>query len=79
MSYPLMLTELLYAYGSECKTNISMVNVDTRCLLRWTSGPSRLALSKGRRPSGGFCIHQMNRVNSRNGYFRDDSTIDLPT
>jgi len=25
--------------------------------------------------SGSVCIHQMNRVNSRNGYSHDDSTI----
>ena len=38
---------------------------------RRTHSPSRLAWSEGWRPPGA----QMNRVNSRNDFGRDDSTI----
>ena len=45
--------------------------------------PSRLAWSEGWRPPGAqsafirVCIHQMNRVNSRNDLGHDDSTINI--
>jgi len=47
---------------------MAMVGVDSGSLHRWTHSLSRLAWSwvGGRLMS--FCIHQMNRVNSRNGY-----------
>jgi len=46
---------------------------------RRTHSPSRLAWSEGcmvatRRS---VCIHQMNRVNSRNDFGHDDSTINI--
>ena len=44
-------------------------------------GLSRLAWSEGWRPPGLslqlLCIHQMNRVNSRNDFGHDDSTINI--
>ena len=42
---------------------------------RWTYKPSRLAWSEGWRRS--VYIHQMNRVNSRNNFGHDDSTINI--
>jgi len=41
---------------------------------RQTHSPSRLALSEGWRP---VCIHQVNRVNSRNDFCHDDSAINI--
>ena len=41
---------------------------------RTHKSPSRLAWSKGWRPLG---AHQMNRVNSRNDFGLDDSTINI--
>ena len=41
---------------------------------RRTHSPSRLAWSEGWRPP---YIHQMNRVNSRNDFGRDDSIINI--
>ena len=36
-----------------------------------------MAWSEGRRPPSAAYIHQMNRVNSRNGLSHDDSTINI--
>ena len=41
-------------------------------IFRRTHSPSQLARTKGWRS---VCIHQMNRVNSRNDFGHDDSTI----
>jgi len=41
---------------------------------RRTHSPSQLAWSEGWRPPG---AHQMNRVNSRNDFGHDDSTINI--
>ena len=45
---------------------------------RRTHSPSRLAWSEGWRATRrSVCIHQMNRVNSRNDFGHDDSTINI--
>ena len=45
---------------------------------RRTHSPSRLAWSEGWRPPGrSVYIHQMNRVNFRNDFGHDDSTINI--
>jgi len=47
---------------------------------RRTRSPSRLAWFEGWRPPGAqstIYIHQMNRVNSRNDFGHDDSTIHI--
>jgi len=47
---------------------------------RRTHSPSRLAWSEGWRPPGAqstLYIHQTNRVNSRNDFGPDDSTINI--
>jgi len=43
-----------------------------------THSPSQLAWSEGwGPPRRRVCIHQMNRVNSHNGFCHDDSTINI--
>jgi len=45
---------------------------------RRTHSPSRLAWSEGLAATRrSVCIHQMNRVNSRNDFGHDDSTINI--
>ena len=44
---------------------------------RRTHSPSRLAWSEGWRPPGAQSTYQMNRVNSRNDFGHDDSTINI--
>ena len=45
---------------------------------RRTHSPSRLAWSEGLAATRrSVCIHQMNRVNSRNDFGQDDSTINI--
>ena len=45
---------------------------------RRTHSPSRLAWSEGLAATRrSVCIHQMNRVNSRNDFGHDDSTISI--
>ena len=48
-------------------------------IYRRIHSPSWLAWSDGWRPPGAqlVCIHQMNLVNSHNGYGHDDSTINV--
>ena len=46
---------------------MAMVDVDSGSLYRWTHSPSRLAWSWIGGRLAPFFIHQMNRVNSRNG------------
>jgi len=57
---------------------MAMVDVDGSCQFSADSQPKSIALVWGlaaiRRS---VCIHQMNRVNSRNDFGQDDSTINI--
>ena len=59
---------------------MAMVHVDHTSFYHFTRRLKRLAWSEGWRPPGAqsaICIHQMNRVNSHNGFDHDDSTINI--
>ena len=57
---------------------MAMVGVDSGSLYRRTHSLSRLAWSWVGGRLVPFCIHQMNRVNSRNGSaMSDDNTINI--
>ena len=54
---------------------MAMVDVDDSCQLSAVSQPKSIGLVWNRRSS--VYIHQMNRVNSRNDFVHDDSTINI--
>ena len=56
---------------------MAMAGVDSGSLCRRTHSLSRLAWSWVGGRSAPFCIHQMNRVNYRNGSAMNDSTINI--
>jgi len=55
-----------------------MVNVDDSCKFSADSQPKSIALSSGLAATRrSVYIHQMNRVNCRNDFGHDDSTINI--
>jgi len=57
---------------------MAMVAVDDSYQFSADSQPKRLAWSEGLAATRrSVCIHQMNRVNSRNDFGHDDSTINI--
>ena len=57
---------------------MAMVDVDGSCQLSADSRPKSISLVWGLAATRrSVCIHQMNRVNSRNDFGHDDSTINI--
>jgi len=54
-----------------------MVDVDDSCQFSTDSQPKSIGLVWGLAARRSVYIHQMNRVNSRNDFGHDDSTIDI--
>ena len=57
---------------------MAMVGVDDSCQFSADSQPKSIGLVWGLAATWrSVCIHQMNRVNSRNDFGHDDSTINI--
>jgi len=56
---------------------MAMVDVDSSCQFSADSQPKSIGLVWGLAATRSVCIHQMNRVNSRNDFGHDDSTINI--
>jgi len=57
---------------------MAMVDVDDSCQFSADSHPKSIGLVRGLAATRrSVCIHQMNRVNSRNDFCHDDSTINI--